>query len=495
MRSSLRRDDRGIIPALVVLLGLLGLLGFTVISYAFFADLFVVSLLLLFGFVAVWALTQVKSKPAVSGIILVFLVISAGTLAFVFLFALVTVDTTTREFENGGWKGTGAYARSGNSGEIILQRTIITAIDASKDSEVIAFSGALYAQGWTPCVIDAVEYRTALNTGSGWVALKTYYQKITNTAGNYITLTPQQTQLRGTYPSGSGFRVEIWSHCAFSGNPYYKVAKDEVQLLSGWGKATWGADRYQVGEEACFTWDVPFVASEIDPGKGWFIEGFHEGTGAQLFPRVEITTLTGRQCVTVTNEMFQTGAGCNNVLVARLTSELYIQSEDYTTTIDFSELGPDVSNLRSDKSEYEEGETIRLTWNETANTQTGLPIVRVTVSYGAGELNDYDVPPGTEEYEITTGVTGATRTIHVELVIADEGCRPDSEDLDIVVHRKGSTPLPPGLPWGLLLLLVIAMASVVLYVIYSPLKGILRWIGLLVLIGILIAAGYFSGVL
>jgi hypothetical protein len=421
-------------------------------------------------------------------------------LAFVLggaLLAVQNVDTTTKSYENAGFKGGGSTA---NDGEMEKWGRIVTAIDASKDSEPITVSGAMFDVGLTNCLLEQyVEYRLKFSedfafsgTPPTWrneraaslhVFQSWYSDQNPFGPAGFIDLPAWTFRLRGTYAHGSVVDIELKAKC-FAGTDII-LASDRIQLLSGWGKVTWGKDRYQVGEEACFTWDVPFVASEIDKGKGWYVQGFHKSLGTELFPRVEITTLTGSKCVTVTNAMFDTReTACENVLIARLTSEIYIRSEDYTTTIDFSSKGPDIKDLKSDKSEYTEGETIVLSWTETPNGETTLPITKVTVSYGEGELADVDVQPGTQTYSIPTAEINATRILHVEVVIQDSGCRPDSADLDITVHRKGTNVLIPiQLDWLIALIVAVVFILIGVFVPFPPwLKAIFLLIGILLVL-------------
>jgi hypothetical protein len=434
------------------------------------------------GLVTLYAISRVHHNAAYMAFI-VFVVVAIAS-SWVFLFAYGDVDTKTYSHEYGGFKGSGSTA---NDGEMEKWGRIVTAIDASKDSEPITIGGFLQDVGLTNCLLlPFAEYRLTFSEDFEFSGVQPT-EKDSRTAtfrvlqswagdpsgpfgpGEYIDLPAWTFRLRGVYAHGSTIDISLRVECAF--DQPRELATDKVQLLSGWGSVSWGKDRYEVGDEACFTWSVPFIASVVDAGKGWFIEGFHKGTGEQLFPRKEIASLTGSQCISVTAEMFQSTGDCENVIVARLSSEIYTRSEDYSTVIDLSSQGPSISGFHSDRSEYLEGDTVHLTWNEEPNGGTNLPITKVTISYGEGEVKDHDVAPGTEFFDITTSEIGSSRNYHVELVIQDSGCRPASAETEVRIHAKGTfNPSPFNIPplfWVFLIVGVMVMVALPL----APLPG------------------------
>ncbi len=459
----LRSDSSGIAP---LLLGFLVLLGFVIVSWVFLAQLFVWTLLALLGFVIVYALMKMPkgNKAAVIGVVVVFVIIAA--LAAGFLFAVGKADTATHVWDNGGWFGGGQYpasdpAKTPAHGELIRETQIVTAHVAGKDSETIAFAGRML-RTVNACILDDVQYRTFIDG--------TPYQNFDENVASGITIVgwvnieAKTVRLTGPY-TDSVFRVEVWTHCALFNNPYYKIASDEVNLISGIGAVNWvgGVNRdgtlYQIGEQACANWKVPYTSSEID-GKGWYLVAYHQGTAKTLISKYEIETLTGQKCIPITSAEFQTGSGCKNIITVELWSEIAVNHWDDAATIDFATLGPSLT-LKTDKSEYTEGDTIHVTWNATPNPTTKLAIVKVTLRVGVNEPLEYDVT-GLDAYDLSTEVLGATRTVRISVTAQDEGCRPAQKDIDVVVHRKGDVVPPGGLSWLVIALLIVGIVLLVL---------------------------------
>jgi len=446
------RTDRGgiaVLPLVLLIVAIPALLfGLVAPEFAW------VSVLMLVGLVALYAISRVHHHAAILAFIIFVVIALAST--WVFLFAIGGANTNTQSYKNGGWEGSGSYNPNGEGfGELIVQKQIVTAIAADKDSELIAFGGRVRDTGElfsVSCYIDAREYRTFINEKP----YKTFpvTTPLTQTFG-WFDYTPEQLKLRGIYPAGSVFRVELWTKCAFLNNPYYMVASDEVNLVSGIGQVNWNKDLYTVGQEACANWKVPYTSSEID-GKGWYLVAYHKGTSKTLLDKYEVPSITGQKCIPITSAEFQTSGDCQNIIVVELWSELYQQHWDDAGVVDISANAPTV-HLKTDKAEYSEGDIVHVTWNATPNPTTNSPIAKIILRIGTSSPVEYDVS-GQTAYDYTTDSDlGVTRTTRISITAQDSGCRPAHADVDVVVHAKGETISPGGIPVLFWVILVIGL--------------------------------------
>lgn len=220
-----------------------------------------------------------KLKYVIVALVVLALLVMGG-----FLFAVLPpVDTTTKEYDNAGYRGTGGFGAEGTGdGEMELWGRIVTAIDTSKDSEAITIQGRIKDVGLTNCILEPGNVRYVLTFYNDFAlsgtppttqeprkasyTITTTYEGVQIGValgaagallgpGGFVDLQAWTFRLRGTYAHGAIVDVDLWAKCVLGQD--IRLAWDRIQLLSGWGKVTWGANRYQVGDNACFTWDVP----------------------------------------------------------------------------------------------------------------------------------------------------------------------------------------------------------------------------------------------
>ncbi len=472
--GELRGDDRGLIAITIspIVIGIV--LGLLVLLVSFFVapELFGIFLLVGMGVMTLGVIVQAPTKAAIVAVVVVFLVVSS--VVFFFILAPLEFDTNTIEREAAGWRGSGSWNLQQNGeGEMIAPDNIITAIDASKDSEPIFISARYKDVGLFECLQETLRYEVNINIGTGWtrIVTKNYPPNSGISLGGWFDRPlDDPVILRGIYPHGSYIQAKFRLKCLFG--EWVTLATDHVRLVSGEGDVDWGKDRYEVSESACVVWRVPWVASEID-GRGWFIHAWHVGTGEEVIPSTEIKTQTGKLCFTVSSSHFQSGGGtCRNEIKALLTSELYLPlAWDATTTIDISEKGPKVLDLLPERAEYEEGETIVITWTVEEGA-LGRPIDVVKMSVGDEEIQEFELETDAETFEYTTSKTGATRTLKFSLFIQDDACRPDLSDVDVIVHKEGEITVTAeaGIPIFFILALIL-MGLVPVLVVFLPLPG------------------------
>lgn len=384
--------------------------------------------------------------------------------------AVIQLDTQSHSFNAYGFE-----ARGGIAGQYLDASQYVTSWSPSLDSEkIVARAEGTRYFGSLACV---TEYRYRFYTtsnGLSWNELSTSPYTYPNvhaftTPGTFLPLvSPDPFALRGLYEGG--LKMDLEFHIKDVAGPgctlgidkgFLVVGSDQAYLRSGVGSIRAPAQA-QVGDPVRVCVDIPYVASEKDPGKGWVLYGFSTAQNREIL-RVDPIAASGTTCYvyTVAPADFVQSPSCTteNRLEWHLFNELWAKDFAFTTTIDVSAFAPSlritgVSGLR------EVGKPISISWNAIPNPSTRYPILRVVLAWGYGEPSTELVfGPDKTSTEITPGSGGL---VHLEAYAVDTGCRPSPvERLDLQIREPGQGGAPVVEPNLLLFLLPIAALTVI----------------------------------
>ncbi len=222
-----------------------------------------------------------------------------------------------------------------------------------------------------------------------------------------------------------------------------KLASDEMILRQGIPLVEFGSGQYAVGETAILTTEIPFVHFDDGNFTEYYLSVYNQNTGDEckddsnlLLDRVPIEKVKKVWKIPVTSDMFIVTPDCQNRLRAVIRNELLNADQDDTSVIDIAGYGPTVTKVESDKAEYEEGDTVTITWEAEPNNITELPIIKyhITAHIAGLVLMDQDTTETSAFFRAPT-----TGFLEVEVTAYDEGCRP-SEIIEIVLEVGNVLP-------------------------------------------------------
>ncbi len=490
--AGLRHDQGGLLPALAALvLLMLGGGIFLTVGWVFFRGLIILILAGVFLIVvaAMVLYANAKGVPLGRTAVTLLLVLAVSGIVVFFTAGLVfdistdagfrcgtTLTCDTQEIHAQGWVGSGLFEGKGGSqhGNVDLYREIMTDDDyvaswsSDFDGQAVPYQAKYKSDGVFGCAyMEAWQYRVYINTGSGQG-----WQEVDRWGGppNALIGLGWYTGNAGTFQltnqrHGSGIRVEFWLKCWDlqnewqDGRDVHKQAVDEARIEGGIGEVGWQKGQYVPGENACVTVRVPYTTD--GEGKGWHVTIFSTAQN-RVVQNKSITQTVENVCYTVTTADFTVSEGCRNELVAILTNEVFDKDFDSATVIDVSGLGPTVTDGRFSPSNPKQGDSITVSWRAAVNSQTDLPLKKIVVKYGIGDIVEKELGPDATSFQFVAGSAGKW---HVEVIVYDEGCRPSEPlKIDIKVGEEGEEDIAAW-PWGLILALVVwfTAAGVVSY--------------------------------
>ena len=286
------------------------------------------------------------------------------------------------------------------------------------------------------------------------------------------------------------------------------LGSDEMVLRQGIPFVEWGAGQYAVDEMAILVTEIPFVNFDEGNFTEYYLSVYNENTGDEcrdkndlLLDRVPITKIRKTWEIPVTMDMFIVTPACQNRLRAIVRNEILNADQDDTSVIDIAGYGPTVTKVESDKAEYQEGDTVTITWEAEPNDITELPIMKyhITAHIAGLVLMDQDTTETSAFFRAPT-----TGFLEVEVTAYDSGCRP-SEIIEIVLEVGNVLPpkhceLYPDdplckdedkpFPWILIVLTIgiLILGFIVGYVLYLGLSKVGEiWGALAFLISLLVA--------
>jgi hypothetical protein len=221
-------------------------------------------------------------------------------------------------------------------------------------------------------------------------------------------------------PDGAALRVSVFGN----GN---RMFKDEVDLRSAVPEGTWERGAYKTGETACARWEIPtttYTANNAsNPAYFGSILNMNTGLAVPVWDRTPLTTTSGRACVEVTDDMFSNILEtCQNRLRFIIYSPIIVADQADTAVqseVEIARTGdpPEVTEITFNKPEYQEGDTIVVTWK----TEGEVTKVHVTIHIGGLLLYDRDI-----ENETSVSVVASRAGIAEVEVTAYNRCTPSS---------------------------------------------------------------------
>ena len=177
-------------------------------------------------------------------------------------------------------------------------------------------------------------------------------------------------------------------------NPYSDrtVMQDQIQLRSAIPNVWWVKLGYNVGETAIANWKIP-ADRDVNGNAAYFIQLIDENTNLPLAgyesPKA-LTGTSGQERVLVTEALISNDlATCQNRLRAELWTVLIVADyADASVRSPATQIGggapPVVKEVTFNKPEYQEGDTVTISWKATGN------ITKYHVSAQIGGLTQYD---------------------------------------------------------------------------------------------------------
>lgn len=399
----------------------------------------------------------------------------------------------------------GFESRGGNpGGEFFDASSYVTSWSPSLDSEKIVIKGDVIRHfGALSCATDWRWRVYTTSNGVSWNELSTspyqYPSAGVTFSSNFVSIGAPIIALRGLYEGG--IKVDLELRIKDVADPtcsvgldkgFVWVGSDQAYLKSGVGSVRAPAQA-QVGDQVNVCVDIPYVASEKDPGKGWLLYGFSSAQNKEIL-RVDPITRSGSSCYayTVAPADFVQSESCTteNRLEWHLFNELWAKDFAFTTTIDASKFAPSLA-ITSVSGDREVGKPVTITWNATPNPTTKYPILRVVLAYGYGAPdNEVTFDASKTSYSFTPGQGGL---IHAELYAVDTACRPSpAERIDIQIREpgQGGAPVPEA---NLLLFLLPIIALAIVGAIVAAAVDVPLYVRILVFV-IFLAAGVLIGI-
>jgi hypothetical protein len=203
------------------------------------------------------------------------------------------------------------------------------------------------------------------------------------------------------------------------------IATDEIELRSPIpGRFEWASGGYEVGQTAVLEYEVPTTEYEVCAtpatctySPAYFITITDMNTNLPIagWDRTAVSVRQGSVRVTVAEEFFSNDlAVCQNRLRAQLYTEIIQVNQDDTavkansTVLTVGE-APSVSEVTFDKEEYQEGDTVTISWTTEGNVSrvhvtaqtAGLVALDEDFTDADGETNFRAAATGILEVEVT----------------------------------------------------------------------------------------------
>lgn len=199
-----------------------------------------------------------------------------------------------------------------------------------------------------------------------------------------------------TIKDGAVLRVEVWGGNGqlVGGYEDRLIGADELQLRSAIPYVHWDQPSYKVGDIGRVSYRVPTTKSE-DGDPAYFMQIIDCNTDTPLagFERIPIEQTSGKLSVPILEKYISIDlATCQNRLRALIWSELIVAAFEDTSlwsdsVIETGLTRPAVTEIKTDKDFYFEGETITVTWTVDGNVTK----VHVTIDIGGLIVLDDDM--------------------------------------------------------------------------------------------------------
>jgi len=385
----------------------------------------------------------------------------------------ITLDTNSQAGSALGIVGSGTYpGPDGERDELLDASQYVTSWRSDGRSEKIVFQGQLVKTGSLASVHE-YRYRVYVTrNGVTWDEIRESPYSFPKPA-QLSPVTLQSIVLELTGPIEGGLRVVLEGRLfdAFIEKGWYYLGHDQAYLRSGIGTVS-APKQAQIGDtvQVCVT--IGYVASELQPTKGWYLYGYSSARDADVL-RVDPILRAGTSCFSykVDPKDFGITEGCTgNRIEWHLWNELWERDFAVTTTIDVSAFAPSLT-IDEVQGERVAGKPMTIVFHATPNPTTQIPIKQIEILYGFGGIEErVTLPANATSYTISPAQGG---TLHVELFAVDGGCRP-SPSVPIDVEIRDPRFPPSGdvgnvLVFVIVLILVMIAAAVLLWSIRPPL--------------------------
>lgn len=422
-------------------------------------------------------------------------------------FEVVTLNTKSSSGNVYGFE-----ARGGNPGvEYFDASMFVTAHSPNLDSEKVVIKGEVARHFGALSCLTQWRWRVyTTSNGISWNELSTSPYTFDNSgttfSDQFVAIPNSPTiQLRGLYEGG--IKVVLEFHIKDVTGPFCSggfdkgflwVGEDQAYLRAGIGSVRAPAQA-QVGDTISVCVDIPYVASEKDPGKGWLLYGYSKAQDEEIL-RVDPIERSGTSCFsyTVAAADFVVSQSCTteNRLEWHLFNELWAKDFTFTTTVDVSRFAPSL-RITGISGDREVGKPITVSWTATPNPTTNYSILRVVLAYGFGGIDDERTFTTETSYTITPGQGGV---LHLEIYAVDSGCRPspvEKTDVQIREPGQGGAPVPEA---NLLLFLLPIIAFSAIGAIVAAFAKIPMWARVLIvvvflLVGVLVGVALVPAIL
>lgn len=473
---SIRNDNTGVIPLIPILIAVLIGGGMALVAWAFFAELWISTMIFIVIFLFIWLMiTGIKKgivgrRGMILGIILIFafLILAIFVSPVMFRFSIGPPDLNdfkTKSFELSGLRGTGTHTDGDETEEINDDHFYVSAWTTDDDSEKIIIQGKVLVLPTAFARVNEAAYRIYLTSGDSWGEPVKVFKNLEVLMGEFqigdeVTWEHKVFEIQGSFDGW--IKVEFWLRFGgvfeIIGGGWGKMAQDTAEVQSGKGDINFVEGIYEIGDMAELELDLGYAKGQYK------LEVKALTTGEMLFDGFLDESLEGkvtRMDFLVKGSYVSIGTWPDcpaNLIEAKLWNELFQKAEHETAVTDIKTLGPDKPTITlsnpADDIAYRSGETISITIKSQPNIQTQAAIVEYRLRISPGDIikeNSTDgkftfKPPHRGTYKLIASCQDAV-------------CR-RSEVLtkEITIYDKGETPpfiTETAIPWILIIVLLI----------------------------------------
>lgn len=497
---SIRNDNTGVIPLIPILIAVLIGGGMALVAWAFFAELWISTMIFIVIFLFIWLMITAVQKNIVgkrglivgSALIFVFVLLAIFVSPVMFAIVPFDADTETHEFElanhnhsegNEHWvahielSGT-LFITSWQQGQFSQQVTTSVAYILPKRAPDFGDPCAATSDFWYMVYInDAGSYRevesSEIDVISGPLGKENKEDPLPGgdvevEYGVQFSIPSLTFHLKGEFIGG--LRVEVWFDMRYRncivgnevGHEDKMGSKDEANLRSGYTEITWEESRYQIGDTAVLELRLGYSTSRIGDGQGGYFltveaQAIHEIIFENFLPS-DWEGTTKHMEFEVKGEYFDSEPPCaDNSIKATISNTLFPQSEDWTAVTDFEALSPgDVQVTLSSPSDgdgYRTGETISITVTGEPNEQTQAPILDYFMYISPSDITENN------SNGRFTFIPGHRGEFKLQFKCQDTFCRPSPvKTVKIMVYDPAERISDNGvsdIPWILIIVLLI----------------------------------------
>jgi hypothetical protein len=396
---SIRNDNRGIIPLIPILIAVLIGGGMALVAWAFFAELWISTMIFLVIFFFIWMMIKgmergiVGKRGFVLGIVLIviFLILAIFVSPVMFTLSLWPDDfdpeaeTHTNTIDD--FTGGGQYPNNG-----VFSRTqyIMSWLKNGQGQDITIAGTIIVGELAGHAQICKGEYRLYLTDSSSWGDPVETWNWLPEMSGWQIGGTenlPSKTHTpAGSYDGWA--KVEVWveTHEGACNNPFAfpesgNIAVDYAYLRSGVGDIWFEpSDQVVIGDTLKIWYDVGWSSGE---GGNWVIvlTSLADGEERERFYPEDDTHNNFFEYVVSTSD-FQTGDPCpRNALRATLYNSLNLKDIIDVTTTDIAGIGPPepTISISPSQSYYNAGDEITITVEAEPNPDTMAEIIKYYV--------------------------------------------------------------------------------------------------------------------